>query len=270
VKHRKSPAELAHVTSARALGEASEKLGGSFSAANAKPLKLIIVSDIHLGYENADKDSFNMFLDGLQSDKETTDLVLLGDIVDMWRRDASGVFLENWDIVQKIISLKQKMRVHYVAGNHDYHVLNIQDHSYPFSFTKNLKFTDGDHTYMICHGYEFDPHQKTVLMEALCHVMYDKIEGFADIFGGVTQSPETRLSKILGDVEHHACSTVKNGEILVFGHTHHPFINEAENVVNSGCWVTDSPVHNTVVELSGGKPRLSIFEGREITERIAI
>jgi UDP-2,3-diacylglucosamine pyrophosphatase LpxH len=252
------------------LGEASEKQGSSFSAANAKPLKLIIVSDIHLGYKNADKDSFNRFLDSLQSDKETTDLVLLGDIVDMWRRDAAGVFLENWDIVQKIINLKQKMRVHYVAGNHDYHVLNIRHHSYPFSFAKNLKFTDGDHTYTIRHGYEFDPNQKTAFMEALCHVMYDKIEDLADIIGGVTQPPETRLSKILGDVERRACSTVKNGEILVFGHTHHPFINEAENVVNSGCWVTDSPVHNTVVELSGGKPRLSIFEGREITERTAI
>jgi predicted phosphodiesterase len=100
--------------------------------------------------------------------------------------------------------------------------------------------------------------------------MYDKIEDLADVVGGVTQPPETRLSKILGDVEHCACSTVKNGEILVFGHTHHPFINQAENVVNSGAWVTDSPVHNTVVELSGGKPRLAIFEGREITERIAI
>jgi UDP-2,3-diacylglucosamine pyrophosphatase LpxH len=243
---------------------AREKQGGSFPGANAKPLKLIIVSDIHLGYKNADKDSFNRFLDSLQSDTETT--VLLGDIVDMWRRDASGVFLENWDIVQKIISLKQKMRVHYVAGNHDYHVLHMKGHSYPFSFTKNLKFTDGDHTYTICHGYEFDPQQKTALMEALCHIMYDKTEELTDLFG-VTQSPEKRLSTILGHVEHSASSTVKKREILVFGHTHHPFINKAENVVNTGCWVTDSPIYDTFVELSGGKPRLFIFEGREIVER---
>jgi hypothetical protein len=52
--------------------------------------------------------------------------------------------------------------------------------------------------------------------------MYGKREGFADIFGGVTQSSKIRLSKILGDVEHHVCSTVKNREILVFGYTHHP------------------------------------------------
>ena len=251
------------------LGEVSEKQSGSFSASNDKPLKLIIVSDIHLGHKDADKYSFNRFLDSLHSDAKITDLILLGDIVDMWRRDASGVFLENWDIVQKIVSLKQKMRVHYVAGNHDYHVLQMQNRSYPFSFTKNLKFKDGDHTYTICHGHEFDPQQKTVLMEALCHVMYDTLENF-DNFFGITQPPQTRLSKILGDVEHLASSTVKKGEILVFGHTHHPFINEAENVVNSGCWVQDAPVYDTIVELSGGKPRLFIFEGREITERAQI
>ena len=244
----------------------AEKQGNSFSASSDRPLKLTIVSDLHLGYKNADKESFNRFLDHLQSDKQTTDLILLGDIVDMWRRDASGVFLENWDIVQKIINLKQKMRVHYVAGNHDYHVLQMRGHSYPFSFSENLKFTDGDHTYTIRHGLEFDPHQKAVLMEALCHVMYDPVEGFENLFG-VTQPPEMRLSQILGDVEKRAVSSVKKGEILVFGHTHHPFINEDENVVNTGSWVKDSPIHNTIVELSGGKPKLFIFEGPEITER---
>ena len=96
--------------------------------------------------------------------------------------------------------------------------------------------------------------------------MYDPVEGFENLFG-VTQPPETRLSEILGDVEKHAMSSVKKGEILVFGHTHHPFINKSENLVNTGSWVSDSTIHNTIVELSGGKPRLSIFEGPEITER---
>jgi UDP-2,3-diacylglucosamine pyrophosphatase LpxH len=251
------------------LDDVDEKQGESFSAATTKPLKIVIVSDIHLGHKDSDKYSFHRFLDSLQTDKETTDLVLLGDIVDMWRRDASGVFLENWDIVQKIVSLKQRMRVHYVAGNHDYHVLQMQGRSYPFSFTKNLKFKDGDHTYTICHGHEFDPQQKAILMEALCHVMYDNVENF-DNFFGITQPPETRLSKILGDVEQLASSKVKKGEILVFGHTHHPFINKTETLVNSGCWVQDAPVYDTIVELSGGKPRLYIFEGHEITERLQI
>ena len=99
--------------------------------------------------------------------------------------------------------------------------------------------------------------------------MYDNIETYENLFG-VTQPPEKRLSQILGDIERSACSTVKEGEILVFGHTHHHFINEAENVVNAGSWVADSRIHNTFVELRGGKPKLSIFEGHEITERAQI
>ena len=68
----------------------TETEGTSFSGYGDKPLKLVIVSDLHLGYKNADKDSFNRFLVSLESDNEATDLVLLGDIVDMWRRDAAG------------------------------------------------------------------------------------------------------------------------------------------------------------------------------------
>ena len=70
------------------------------------------------------------------------------------------------------------------------------------------------------------------------------------------------------EVEKRACSSVKPSEILVFGHTHRPFINKKENVVNTGSWVTDSPVHNTFVELANGKPRLFVFDKGEITERV--
>jgi hypothetical protein len=31
--------------------------------------------------------------------------------------------------------------------------------------------------------------------------------------------------------------------------------------------VTTAPIHNTYVRLEGGKPRLLVFEGQEITER---
>ena len=58
--------------------------------------------------------------------------------------------------------------------------------------------------------------------------------------------------------------------MLIFGHTHQPFINDEENVVNAGCWVNDETPSNTYVELSGGKPRLFVFGGEEIKERLVI
>ncbi len=259
-------------------------------------LTIIVVSDQHLGYQNADKQSFNGFLEELQDEPNLTDLVLLGDVVDMWRRDASGVFLENRDTLDKIGLLQQRMTVHYVAGNHDYHVLQLQNHSYPFEFLRDLTLSDGNRTIRFLHGYEFDPLQEPPLMEALCHVMSD---GAGDFESGawatltrdwsdleyfvsaifrkrkirkkvetLQMKPEDRLKEILTDVERRACSSVKEGEVLVFGHTHRPFMNRSENVVNSGSWVLDAPVHNTYVRIEEGRPRLLLYPTGEITERV--
>jgi UDP-2,3-diacylglucosamine pyrophosphatase LpxH len=195
-------------------------------------LTIVVVSDQHLGYQNSDKRSFDAFLQGLLADDGVTDLVLLGDVVDMWRRDASGVFLENRDTLDTIGQLQQRMNVHYVAGNHDYHVLQLKDHAYPFQFLVNLTLTQGDRTLRFLHGYEFDPPQQPPLMEALCRVMSDEVGGFesgawatltrdwgdlqyflSSIFRkrGIRKSvealqtrPEDRLKETLGDVEKRA------------------------------------------------------------------
>jgi UDP-2,3-diacylglucosamine pyrophosphatase LpxH len=257
--------------------------------------KVVVTSDHHLGYAGADKRTFNAFLDHLGEEGDVTHLVLLGDVVDMWRRDASGVFLENHDTVAKILSLKSKgVQVYYVAGNHDYHVIDLVNPAYPLEFRKELSLTDGPVTYRFVHGYQFDPEQKAPFMAFLCRLMSDK-EGALDdnlwtdfgslssIFSRIEPSfvkadiaalaerlqrrPEDRLKDSLREITSRACNEVKPGEVLVFGHTHVPFVNKAENVVNSGSWVKDAAIYNTYVELSDGKPRLFVFGGQEITER---
>ncbi len=258
-------------------------------------MKVVVVSDQHLGYANSDKTAFNAFLDNLSQQNDVTHLVLLGDFVDMWRRDASGVFLEHHDTVTKILNLKSKgVQVFYVAGNHDYHVLDLTNPAYPFKFVKDVTLTDGPVTYRLVHGHEFDPEQKVPLMAFLCRVMSDTGGAFesnlwvdfhsaktilskmepsfvkadlAKVAQRLHQRPEDRLKGSLNKINSTACNSVKPGEILVFGHTHFPFMNKAENVVNSGSWVKDAAITNTYVELSGGKPRLFVFGGQEITER---
>src|SRR5215467_1914860 len=143
-----------------------------------RQLAIVVVSDQHLGYQNSDKPAFNAFLDQLSGDSSVTDLVLLGDVVDMWRRDASGVFLENSDTLGKITSLMKTMTVHYVAGNHDFHTLQLQGHSYPFNFVRNLQLNVGGYNYRFVHGWEFDRLQQEPLMEALCRVMSDGVGDF--------------------------------------------------------------------------------------------
>jgi UDP-2,3-diacylglucosamine pyrophosphatase LpxH len=258
-------------------------------------MKIIACSDQHLGYVNADKVSFNAFLDDLMIDPDLTTLVLLGDVVDMWRRDASGVFLENWDTIEKIQALRPKVDVHYVAGNHDFHVLQLQNHSYPFQFEKSLTVTDQNHVYRFQHGYEFDPLQHEPIMEALCKVMSDGTGNFeSEAWAIITKdwssleylltgpfkkhslqdtvtlmmtTPEVRLQQTIQDVDRKAYDSVQPGEMLVYGHTHRPFVSSDKKLVNIGSWVTDSQIHNTYLEISNGNPRLLVYGGNEILER---
>jgi UDP-2,3-diacylglucosamine pyrophosphatase LpxH len=254
----------------------------------------------------------NQFLDDLGKDTEVTDLVLLGDIVDMWRRDASGVFLENRDTMDRILELPQSIKVHYVAGNHDYHVLHLRNirayFRYPINFTPDLTITDGEFIYRFMHGYEFEYGSKNdnptmyEVMDALCRVMSDEEGAFEqDVWGLVTKAwseikyflttilllkkkevnltakmlqnaPETRLADTIEDVDRRAFKEQgdRPKQILVYGHTHRPFINRQENLVNSGSWVTDAAVHGTYVEITGGRPRLFVFGKGEITDRVDI
>jgi UDP-2,3-diacylglucosamine pyrophosphatase LpxH len=261
-------------------------------------LAIIAVSDLHLGFEQCDKAAFMRFLGKLQSDPTVTDLVFIGDMVDMWRRDASGIFLENHDILDLIIELQKKMKFYYVAGNHDFHLLRLQRREYPISFLGELTIQQAGVNCRFIHGWEFDRLQRQHFMESLCHAMSDnKGDRDTNIWASLTRDesdlgrlfsaighirkrqaaallqldPQQRLDKEnLHGVEKKADSTVKLGEVLVFGHTHRPFINKAENIANTGSWLITEPIHNTFVQLEGGKPRLFVFEGAEITERVDI
>jgi UDP-2,3-diacylglucosamine pyrophosphatase LpxH len=238
-----------------------------------------------------------------------TDLVLLGDIVDMWRRDASGIFLENMDTMEIVKGLQRKIKVHWIAGNHDYHLLKLKNraphYNYPFEFHETLELVDGDTTYRFMHGYEFEYGNELKyirpVLEILCHFMSDaegvpedelwveiskkigdlhysalshQLEGKDLIIKhkSLHDSPGERLKDKLDKVEMSAYDEIRDrpGHILIFGHTHHPFINKRENLVNTGSWVRETTPHNTYVVLEGGKPRLFVFNDGEITDRLEI
>lgn len=81
----------------------------------SKDGKCIVVSDVHLGTEDSNRDKFIDFIADLEDDVEC--LVLLGDIFDFWRRDPVGVLLENVDIVHNLLSMEPRINVFFVVGN---------------------------------------------------------------------------------------------------------------------------------------------------------
>jgi UDP-2,3-diacylglucosamine pyrophosphatase LpxH len=258
---------------------------------------IVVASDQHLGYANSNSEQFEGFLDDLSKRNDVTDFVILGDFVDMWRRDISGLFLEQHKILEKVLDLKSKMRVYCVAGNHDFHLLKLTNHQYPLEFIKELTIPSDEITYTFKHGWEFDLAQQEPIMELLCYNISDESgqlrSDFWDVltrtFGNdilnsleglferhkdrdnylqyLQTPPQERLQQDITDVEKRACSSVKDGEILIFGHTHRPFVNTANNVVNSGSWVSDATITNTYVELDGSTIHLMQYGAGEITKR---
>lgn len=233
--------------------------------------KIVVISDLHLGCDRCDKKALNEFLDSLQKRDDVTDLVLLGDVVDMWRRDASGVYLENREIINKLVDMPQHVKVHYLAGNHDRHVLRLKNDKpfirYPFDFQPDLELKDDPYIYRFEHGHEFeygpekdDPTMYAV-MEALCRAMSDEQGDVEDhvwnfftrtwtdmdhllaIFNGskerevrgrtrrLRDGPKERLKESdLKKIDEKA-GKAQGGRpnyILVYGHTHRPFINKDE------------------------------------------
>jgi predicted phosphodiesterase len=83
----------------------------------------IALSDLHLGYDKADKEAFKVFLRHIRNSEYVDHLLLVGDVLDMWRRNNMKLVKENEDILEMLHDLKTNGNVgtiHYIVGNHDF------------------------------------------------------------------------------------------------------------------------------------------------------
>ncbi|MBI4743933.1 MAG: metallophosphoesterase [Actinobacteria bacterium] len=92
--------------------------------------KAIIVSDVHLGFDNSNEDDFSQFLKSLLKTKsEDSHLIINGDFVDFWRAEPLEVYLRAIEFTTNNLKpLKENgWNIYYVVGNHDYCLKNIAD-----------------------------------------------------------------------------------------------------------------------------------------------
>jgi UDP-2,3-diacylglucosamine pyrophosphatase LpxH len=164
--------------------------------------KCIAVSDVHLGIEYSNKSKFIDFLDNLGDDVDH--LVLLGDILDFWRRDPVGVLLENINIIQKLISLEQEINVSYVVGNHDFHLIQFPQSYFgvKFDLKHDLSLEYGGTKYRFIHGYQLENRQFGTLKnyetfaDALCMAGDDVGKAADMIWEKIGEGGESILDKV--------------------------------------------------------------------------
>lgn len=248
---------------------------------------IIATSDVHLGYSKSDRVEFARFLDWVAVQEDVTDLVLAGDILEFWRRDMVAVTMENADIMARLIAMyKSGMRVHYIAGNHDYTVRHLKIFPNRFKFSEKVELTQDGVDYTFLHGHEFDQDQNPVFYDALCYTnddagrfanrawdMYVKyvspmkypLEWIRQWISKKSIDLMMKTPEDRGYVQTFApstmLSTTMEGEVTISGHTHVPGIHEDTNSVDLGSWVHDSRdrVHNTYVVIDGDEIQLRRF-----------
>lgn len=194
---------------------------------------IVVVSDVHLAEAplgedpkvRRDDQKFVEFLDYIAGDQLSNggDLVLLGDIIEFWRRDFAKALMESDEVVSRLMSLSG-VDIHYVVGNHDYYMLRLNkvlSTKFPFNtLGKTVQLSDGGKNFVFIHGYQLEvlsnPYYKSLtayerFAEGLCLAgddtgdaadkLWETIELSKSFLDGLRRLP-TDISRALRSMMH--------------------------------------------------------------------
>ncbi|MFW9793901.1 MAG: hypothetical protein ACFFEE_06360 [Candidatus Thorarchaeota archaeon] len=164
---------------------------------------IIAISDLHLGSRLANNAGFSEFIrEYLEPNQDDISrIVLLGDILDLWRNKNSQVMLQNLDILTKLSRLN--MKKNYLAGNHDYAVFSLLKQNVfsapPDSLgvldevSETLELTSDGLRLKFMHGHQIDYWSSLrfyeVFSQAMCFVD-SKEELLSDVWTIINQFAE--------------------------------------------------------------------------------
>ena len=127
----------------------------------------IFISDLHLG-DGSRTDDFHRdkeFLGFLEFvDTEAEELIILGDFLELWQADLDRVLFVHNKVINKLLSLRKKIKITYVIGNHDYipfvkftpldnkHLTGFRDLDLGIS----LEYRDAESGIVAEHGHRYD------------------------------------------------------------------------------------------------------------------
>ena len=80
--------------------------------------------------------AFLDFLDYVIDEEDVTDFFIVGYILDVWRRDAVGVAIENNDALDLLKEVSLRTKVHHMAENHDCRTCGLTNYKYPLGISE--------------------------------------------------------------------------------------------------------------------------------------
>jgi UDP-2,3-diacylglucosamine pyrophosphatase LpxH len=205
----------------------------------------------------------------VQEKSTTSDycLFILGDLWDYWRNH-NVIFSPVSDTILSLVNRFKE--VYYVPGNHDHIVLRATQ-DYPdfncYNISRYFRVKSGDKSFFMLHGHELEVISKLVyltveeydnLSDQLCrmndqegkmasylHEAFHKLVPGRQIeMGELIQPAEERrdmdsIDKFAKSKAKYPLLGMQLHDILIFGHTHRAYADAANNVINTGAWISD-------------------------------
>lgn len=240
-----------------------------------RKLKLVVLSDIHLGSYGCHAKELNDYLKSIEPEI----LILNGDIIDGYIFNKNYFPLEHFEVIQNILSfLKRGTEVYYIPGNHDDFMREFDEFTMEnlHKVDKVVMELDGK-KYWFFHGDVFDMSMQGKLGKTMARLggqAYDMIilvnRFMNKILVGLNQRPYSLSKKIkdsvksavryVSDFEKMSCEhAIKQGyDVVVNGHIHQPKIMEYKSdkgqvtYMNSGDYVENL----TSLEYNNGEWRI--------------
>ncbi|MCQ9208123.1 MAG: UDP-2,3-diacylglucosamine diphosphatase [Omnitrophica bacterium] len=233
----------------------------------------IFISDLHLGDGSRTDDfhrdgAFLKFLEFVED--QAQELIILGDLFELWQADLDRVMFRHSKVVNKLLALKNKLKVSYVIGNHDYipFIKFVNSNSGIF-----LEYRDSETGIIAEHGHKYDIFNRyknplrsingpagrhfTLFLANLERFIHPDVDGWAKkamenlddflheaifIKNKITPATKEYLKRggHFGEFEQAVKNHINRGaKIVIFGHIHKPQLEIMEKGIyaNCGAWV---------------------------------
>ena len=214
--------------------------GGKILIDNKKEtVNIGLITDSHIGYAKQKVDFMDL-VDVLRRDYGCELIILLGDILDFWRRGIDYVISKNKHLIKFLINSPD---IYYIRGNHDYVVDRIISKPIYDKIQLNLLNNVGMDTIYLKHGYDIDVNmssnclslnQYLDIAEKLCYTNNIVGEVLSDIWNihkyiDMLLLWENRKKEYIK-----ACELVsavkKDNECIIFGHYHKEYLDYKSHV----------------------------------------
>ena len=236
----------------------------------------IFISDLHLG-DGSRTDDFNRDKELLEfldfAENQASELIIVGDLLELWQSDLERILFAHDKVIKRLLSLREKIKLTYVIGNHDYiPFIKFIDSALGIE----LEYRDTENSIIAEHGNKYDifnsyknplrsikwPLGKRMALFAAATERFlhkdadvwlsnrvENIDSFLhkalSIRNKVTPSSKQYINRggHFGEFSDAAIKHIEKGsKIVIFGHTHRPQLDIIDNGIyaNCGTWTDDA------------------------------